>query len=166
MIEPRTGDRIAELRQAGSDDGSDDRSTRAGARADSTFAETHRAIPGSVAVLRQRVAEFVTQAGLPPSMVERVKLAVSEAATNVVVHAYHEASEPGLIRVEADLAAGELRVTIADTGSGLRARHDSPGLGLGLAIIGQLADNFELLQGDSAGLCVLMRFAIPAASDS
>jgi serine/threonine-protein kinase RsbW/stage II sporulation protein AB (anti-sigma F factor) len=130
-----------------------------------TFSQTHRAIPGSVAVLRRKVAEFATRAGLPPSTVERVKLAVSEAATNVVVHAYHDASEPGLIQVEADLAAGELRISVTDTGPGLRPRPDSPGLGLGLAIIGQLADNFELLQGDSGGLCVLMRFAMPATTD-
>jgi serine/threonine-protein kinase RsbW len=166
MTEPRTGDRIAELRQAGSDDGSDDGSTHTGPQTDLTFAETHPAIPGSVAVLRQKIAAFATQAGVPSSTVERVKLAVSEAATNVVVHAYDDASQPGLIQIEADLVAGELRVSITDTGPGLRPRPDSPGLGLGLAIIGQLADNFEILQGDAGGLCVLMRFAIPAPSDS
>jgi anti-sigma regulatory factor (Ser/Thr protein kinase) len=131
------------------------------------LSETRPAVPGSVAALRAMAAEFATNIGLAPATVARVKLAVSEAATNVVVHAYPDASEPGVIHLEVTVAAGELRVSVIDTGPGLRPRQDSPGLGLGLAIIGQLADNFELLQGGGGGLCVLMRFAIsPHPTDS
>jgi serine/threonine-protein kinase RsbW len=160
MTDARTGDRINELRESGSDDGPSDGAAEAHAREEG-FSCTHRAVPDSVAVLRATVAEFATKAGLPSSTIDRVKLAVSEAATNVVVHAYQDASEPGLIHVEAALTQGELHVSVADTGPGLRARPDSPGLGLGLALIDELTDNFELLQGGNGGLRVLMRFAIP-----
>lgn len=124
------------------------------------LSETRSAVPTSVAELRAMAAAFATSVGLAPSTVERVKLAVSEAATNVVVHAYADALEPGTIQLEATLAPGELRVSVADSGPGLHPREESPGLGLGLAIIGQLADNFELLQGGDGGLRVLMRFAV------
>jgi anti-sigma regulatory factor (Ser/Thr protein kinase) len=162
MTEPRTGDRVNELWESGLDDGTGDGSPRPDARADLVFSETCRAIPASVATLRTMVADFATKAGLPSSTIDRVTLSVSEAATNVVVHAYRDAPEPGLIHLDAELAAAELRVSIADTGRGLRSHHESPGLGLGLGLIAQLADNFELLRGDTGGLRVLMRFAVPA----
>lgn len=158
------GDRVSELRQSAADDGSGDGSTRADARASPGFSRSYRAVPESVAALRAVVADFATKVGLAPSTVERVKLAVSEAATNVVVHAYPESREPGLIHAEVALAPGELRVSIADTGSGLDPGRDSPGLGLGLGIIGQVTDRFELLQGGDGGLRVLMRFALPASA--
>lgn len=114
-------------------------------------------------MLRATIADLGAKIGLAPSTVKRVQLAVSEAATNVVVHAYDEESKPGTIHFEVAVAADELRVSVADTGRGLRPGRESPGLGLGLGIIARLSDNFELLQGESGGLRVLMRFAIPAS---
>jgi serine/threonine-protein kinase RsbW len=127
------------------------------------FSQNFPAVCASVARVRAALACYAATAGAKPSLVEGVELAVSEAATNVVVHAY-EAREAGLIHVEASIDRGELRVSVADTGPGLRPRHDSPGLGLGLAIIGELADKVELLQGGSGGFRVQMHFALPAAA--
>lgn len=115
-------------------------------------------------MVRAAVADFAILAHAPPGTVDGVTLAVSEAVTNVVVHAYPDATEPGLIHVEAGLDGGELRVSVTDSGPGLRAHHDAPGLGLGLAIIGELADKVELLQGGNGGLHVLMYFALPAST--
>ena len=162
MTEPRTGDRVTEPRQSGPDDEFGDRSACDVARVGLTCSETRPAVPESVAVLRAIVVDFATKVGLRQATIDRVKLAVSEAATNVVVHAYRDARQPGPIYVEAALVAGELRVSIADTGPGMRPEQESPGLGLGLAIIAQLVDNFELLPGRDGGLRVLMRFAVPA----
>jgi anti-sigma regulatory factor (Ser/Thr protein kinase) len=91
-----------------------------------------------------------------------MRLAVAEAATNVVVHAYREVAKPDLVHVEASVGDTELRVSVADTGRGLRARDDSPGLGLGLAIIGELADRVEMTRDAGGGLRVVMRFALTA----
>lgn len=129
------------------------------------FSQSFPAVCDSVARVRAAVASYAANIGAGPSLVEGVELAVSEAATNVVVHAY-DAKQSGLIHVEASVDRGELRVSVADTGPGLRARHNSPGLGLGLAIIGELADKVELLQGGNGGLRVLMRFALPAKTIS
>lgn len=163
MTEQKTGDRVNELRKSGLDDETGNGPSRADARPGPklVFSETCPAVPASVAVLRRMVAAFAGRAGLEPSTIDRLTLSVSEAATNVVVHAYPDAGEPGLIHVDAELAAGELRVCVADTGRGLNSQHDSPGLGLGLGLIAALADNFELLRGAGGGLRVLMRFAVP-----
>ncbi len=52
---------------------------------------------------------------------------------------------------------------VADSGSGLRPRRNSPGLGLGLAIIARVADGVDLVTSASGGLEVRMRFATAPA---
>ena len=128
------------------------------------FSRTYPADPASVAAIRAAVGAYASQIGAARSTVDAVKLAVSEAATNVVIHAYRDMDVRGLIDVEARITEGELCVSVADAGPGLRPRVDSPGLGFGLAIVTQLADAVELLQGGEGGLRVVMRFALPASA--
>jgi anti-sigma regulatory factor (Ser/Thr protein kinase) len=153
------GDQLMESCPTGSDNALVDDADLRGAV---VLSQTYPAVPESVPAVRATVGRFATKAGAPPSTIDAVKLAISEAATNVVVHAYRHAGEPGLIHVEATLKGRELCVSVADTGPGLRPRVGSPGLGLGLAIIKQLAEEVELLQGGNGGLRILMRFALPA----
>ena len=73
-----------------------------------------------------------------------IKLAVTEACTNVVVHAY-ETDGDGPMLVEASLdGIEELVVVVRDEGRGIAPRTDSPGLGLGLPLIASLAESLEL----------------------
>jgi serine/threonine-protein kinase RsbW/stage II sporulation protein AB (anti-sigma F factor) len=51
-----------------------------------------------------------------------------------------------------------VRFTVSDAGRGLIPRPDSPGLGLGLAIIAQIADEFEIDEPDAGGTRVRMGF--------
>jgi anti-sigma regulatory factor (Ser/Thr protein kinase) len=97
---------------------------------------------------------------VPQPTVEAVQLGVSEAVTNVVMHAYSDAAAPGPVEVAAALAAGELWVIVADAGSGLRPRRDSPGLGLGLGLIAQVSDGVDLEHRASGGLELRMRFVV------
>jgi serine/threonine-protein kinase RsbW len=158
------GDDVNEPRQSGSRKTSGVGPLSADVRGVLALSQTYPAVPESVAAVRATVGEFASQVGAPRSTIDGIKLAISEAATNVVVHAYREDGEVGMIHVEATREAGELCVSVADSGPGLRMRRDSPGLGLGLAIINQLADTVELLQGGGGGLRILMRFALPAAA--
>jgi anti-sigma regulatory factor (Ser/Thr protein kinase) len=116
--------------------------------------------PESVAAARAAVVEFAARSGASPATLEAVALAVSEAATNVVVHAYRDAAEPGVIEVAAAKAGGELWVIVADGGSGLRPRRDSKGLGLGLGLIAQVSDGVDLVHRTAGGLELRMRFAL------
>jgi len=75
-----------------------------------------------------------------------VALAVSEAATNAVVHGYRE-TEPGTLALVAEAVDGEMHLELIDDGSGLVPRADSPGLGLGLPVIARVTDRFEVCAG-------------------
>jgi serine/threonine-protein kinase RsbW len=129
---------------------------------EAVFFESYPAVPESVAKARRSIRRFAARVGAAPGILDDIQLAVSEAASNVVLHAYAQADATGEVRVDASVEAGELLVSVADTGGGLRARSDSPGLGLGLAIIGQLATKVEMLRGDNGGLRVCMHFPVTA----
>lgn len=87
-----------------------------------------------------------------------VRIAVSEAVGNCVLHAY-EGREPGPIVVLARVLRGRLVITIADSGRGVRPRLDSPGLGLGLPLVSSLADDVRI-ESDRRGTAVSISFAI------
>jgi serine/threonine-protein kinase RsbW/stage II sporulation protein AB (anti-sigma F factor) len=105
---------------------------------------------------RQAAAEFARQAGADPSV---VSLAVSEAASNVVFHAYRD-RDRGPITLSAQVDGSRLIVAVADRGSGMKPNPDSTGLGLGLSIIGSVTDSVEFVSTEDGGLKVTMRFEI------
>jgi anti-sigma regulatory factor (Ser/Thr protein kinase) len=74
---------------------------------------------------------------------EAVRLAVTEACTNVVIHAYPDTTDGRLV-VAVHLAHGSIVVTVCDDGVGVRPRTDSPGLGCGIALIEGLADTLHI----------------------
>ncbi len=123
------------------------------------LAGTYPAVPETVRMLRRAVAEVAADAGATEEQVEAVRLAVSEALTNVAVHAYR-GSSPGSVHVSADLAGSELWVLIADDGCGLRRNPNSPGLGVGLALMSAASDDFAIVSRSSGGIEVRMRFCL------
>jgi stage II sporulation protein AB (anti-sigma F factor) len=110
------------------------------------------------------VAEFAIAAGVAARQVEAVRLASSEAFTNAVLHAYGD--QPGRIDVTAAIVAGEIWVLIADDGHGMQPRSDRPGLGFGLGLIAQLADDLAIVPRASGGTEVRMRFNFVTAAAS
>lgn len=121
------------------------------------FEERRPATPESVSALRTAVAEFLAEAGSADHLVQTVKLAVSEALTNVVLHAYPDGA-PGPMWVSAVVGDGVIEVTISDEGRGMVPRADSPGAGLGLPIIAQLAAAVEISHGAEDGTHLRMSF--------
>lgn len=126
------------------------------------FNESYAAVASSVPRARSALVDFAAAAGASQEQVESVQLASSEALTNVVLHAY-PAGE-GQIHVSAAITCGELWVLIADDGRGLRPRTGSPGLGVGLAIISQAADDFSVVRRSAGGTELRMRFSLRAAA--
>jgi sigma-B regulation protein RsbU (phosphoserine phosphatase) len=92
--------------------------------------------------------------------IEDVKLAVSEAVTNAIVHAYREG--PGEVVVSAEATEDDLVIVVSDSGGGMEPRPDSPGLGLGLSIIRSVTSRMEVSEATGGGAEVLMGFSRPA----
>lgn len=109
--------------------------------------------------MRRQVAGYAERAGLDEDGVGAVRLAVSEAATNAVVHGYRD-GDPGALKVFAFVADGELNVIVSDTGVGLAPRDDSPGLGLGVPLMASVASRFRIVSR-GAGTEIHLAFALP-----
>jgi len=118
------------------------------------------AVPSSVTALRSAVAAFATEAGLGEPLLTGVKLAVSEAVTNAVMHAYIDAEQPGEVRLDARLEGDRFHVIVSDDGCGMVPRIDSPGLGVGLPVIANATDTLDIQHGDGGGTELRMSFRI------
>jgi two-component sensor histidine kinase len=107
----------------------------------------------SVAKARHAAADFARNNGADP---EDVALAVSEAVSNSVIHAFR-GRDPGKIDVRALRDGDSVVVSVSDDGVGVTPNPDSPGLGLGLALIGSLSAGVELRK-EGHGTTLVMRF--------
>lgn len=121
--------------------------------------ESHPATPEAIAPLRRAVADYAGAHGMGSSQLDDVRLAVSEAVTNVVLHAYRE--DPGYVHVTARMIADELWVLVSDEGVGPSAPAVSPGLGWGLAFITHVCDEFTLAERAGGGTEARMLFRLP-----
>jgi anti-sigma regulatory factor (Ser/Thr protein kinase) len=121
------------------------------------LSESYPAVPEAVPLARRALTEVAAAAGAGGERLEEIRLAVSEALTNAVVHAYRD-PDAGRFHVTAAVASGELWVLISDDGRGLHARNDSRGLGIGLSLISGLSDDFAIVTRASGGTEVQMRF--------
>lgn len=92
-----------------------------------------------------------------------IALAVTEATTNVVLHAYRDREVPGSLEVLVERIDDHVCVYVRDEGTGLAPRVDSPGLGLGLGLIAQVADSADVRAPEAGGTEVVMRFNIDRA---
>jgi len=118
-----------------------------------------------VSDLRAWVASSAVKAGAFATECADIALAVSEALSNVVVHAYAKAPEVGSMWVETYVERARFVVEVHDEGGGLRPRMDSPGAGIGLALIAALTEGIEISGGGgSAGARLRMRFALVGLS--
>ena len=124
-----------------------------------SFEATFPPTPQGVGAMRRDVAAFAHRAGLDEDGLADVRLAVSEAATNAVVHGYRDSGE-GQLKVVAYVAEGELNVIVSDAGVGLAPRADSPGLGLGMPLMASVTSRFRVVSR-GAGTEIHMAFALP-----
>ncbi|MEW6545675.1 MAG: anti-sigma F factor [Bacillota bacterium] len=109
------------------------------------------ALPANVGVARVAVASFAAQLEFTWAELEEVKVAVSEAVTNAVVHAYPKG--PGPVKVRAQLDGGILAVEVEDQGVGIadvaQARQtsfttDPERMGLGFTFMESFMDQVEV----------------------
>ena len=124
---------------------------------DGRFAGTWTADPDAVSVARHAVVDWLRHAETKDPPLGEIEVAVSEAVTNAVLHAYL-GSDPGEVRVRAALLRDEVELVVEDDGRGMLPRTDSPGLGLGLALIATLSDRFDAESVPGTGTRLSMWF--------
>ena len=123
-----------------------------------SLSESHRATPDVIPMLRHAVTDYAQSVGIEGAQLDGVRLAVSEALSNVVLHAYQH--EHGYVHLTARVVGGELWVLVADDGRGQGASPIRPGLGWGLAFITDAADEFQLANRAEGGTEARMVFRL------
>src|SRR5215217_2413828 len=132
---------------------------REGWRVDSGHRDIRLTLPArreNVAVVRHVLGALAEALDLPPAVTEDVRLAVTEACTNVVRHAYGDRA--GDIDVVVRPRGRALEVIVADNGRGMGPSPDTSGPGLGLPLMAALADSLEIQGSATAGSRLMMSF--------
>ena len=122
------------------------------------LSRSYAALPRSVSDARHAVKAWLGALAVDELIVHDIALALSEACSNVVMHAYRDDGW-GRFRVLAERHDDAVTVTVADDGCGMTPRSDSPGLGLGVPLIASLTDALDVRCGpDGRGTQVSMHF--------
>jgi serine/threonine-protein kinase RsbW len=119
----------------------------------------------NIAVVRRALEAIAEELALPRCVIEDMRLAVTEACSNVVRHAYNgdEADAANAMRVQMLPGDHGMQVIVEDRGRGLDPSPDARGPGLGLPLIAALTSALEVSHGeDDRGSRIAMSFASPA----
>jgi serine/threonine-protein kinase RsbW/stage II sporulation protein AB (anti-sigma F factor) len=111
-----------------------------------------------IGVVRHAIAAFGRAQGVAD--LGALVLAVTEAVTNTVVHAYIDADTPGDVEVVAHRRSnGSIDVDVSDDGRGMQPRPESPGFDVGLPLISSLATHVHVEATELGGTHIRMNFA-------
>lgn len=113
--------------------------------------------PENVAVVRHVLGALADALAIRPETLHDIRLAVSEACANVIVHAYRDSE--GLLELRASaLPDRSVEIVVRDHGVGMGPRADSPGLGVGLPLIAALSTAVEIGTAPDGATEVRMTF--------
>jgi PAS domain S-box-containing protein len=120
--------------------------------------------PAVVAELRRGVADFASAHGAAQDEINNITLAVSEAVTNAIIHAF-VGRERGRVALTAEAGEGCVLVRVLDDGRGMTPHPESPGLGLGLTMMASMATRCDIREGPSGlGTEVRLAFDTPGVT--
>jgi anti-sigma regulatory factor (Ser/Thr protein kinase) len=105
------------------------------------------AVSDSVPEARLRLRAWCDAIPIADPILGDLLLAVTEAAANVVRHAYPDGS-PGTFSLDARREGADVVITIRDEGVGMGHAAPSHGGGLGLDIIGRLFPHSTVCEAD------------------
>ncbi|ACL69458.1 anti-sigma F factor [Halothermothrix orenii] len=117
----------------------------------------------NVGLARVAVATFASELDFTLNELEEIKVAVSEAVTNCIIHGYP--MKEGTIDIEMEITGDKLTVIVTDYGVGiedveavLRPSFTTKDehMGLGLAFIDSFMDDFKLESELNKGTRVIM----------
>ncbi|MFW5996061.1 MAG: anti-sigma F factor [Halanaerobiaceae bacterium] len=118
----------------------------------------------NVGLARIAAATFASELDFTLSELEEIKVAVSEAVSNCIIHGYPD--ETGQVEIEMIIEGDQLIITVTDYGVGIsdveavlqpayttKDEH----MGLGLAFIDSFMESFELESEIDGGTVVTMK---------
>ena len=120
-----------------------------------------------VGVVRLAVSGIAQRCNFNIDEIEELKICVTEACTNAVIHAYN--GKPGEIVVRLLPKKNELTVEVSDKGIGFNVKHigtakvqqnrskKTPGLGLGLTFIKSLTNDLKIKSVPKKGTTITFR---------
>jgi serine/threonine-protein kinase RsbW len=132
--------------------------------------------PENISLIRTTLTGIAEAVDLPHETLDDLRLAVTEAASNVVLHAYQGAGGP--LEVDIRIAVDAITVAVCDEGIGIPAHVQMQGgvspepseshseskgesLKLGLSMIAALASHAEFRKRATGGTEVRMEFLTP-----
>ena len=120
--------------------------------------------PLSLPAARSAVTDYSSQNGFGQEVIERVRLAVTEACTNVVLHAYDGGVSDARYELEARVEDAELVVRIRDSGVGMPsegAARPTQNFGFGFPVMRATASSVDVVARPGGGTEIVLRFATP-----
>jgi serine/threonine-protein kinase RsbW len=119
-----------------------------------------QAVPERVPSARGAITRLCEDLEIEADLAGQIRLAVTEACTNCVLHAYKSGAE-STFALEARVVDDDLLVVVRDAGAGITAvRSARAGLGLGLRLMRQAASSMDVVSRPGGGTSVAMRFAL------
>jgi anti-sigma regulatory factor (Ser/Thr protein kinase) len=126
---------------------------------------TYPATADAVSAARGEVARIALEAGASELALDDIKLAVGEALSNAVLHAYAASAARGETFTVATAADGPLfSVWVTDDGQGGTPEVPSSGLGLGLQLMAKLCRHLEIGVRKDGRSQVELRFDLGGAA--
>ncbi|GAB6098983.1 anti-sigma F factor [Halanaerocella petrolearia] len=104
----------------------------------------------NIGLARVTVASFASQLDFTLSAIEELKVAISEAVSNAIIHGYNQ--KEGQVKIKMLISGEKLEVVVIDEGCGIEdveaVREPSytteDRMGLGLTFIDSFMDYFEI----------------------
>ncbi len=121
-------------------------------------------LPQNVGLARTVVASFAAQLEFTLAEVEEIRVAISEAVSNCVIHAYPK--KAGIIQLEMIIERSTLTIKVRDYGKGIadidQAKQatfstDPERMGLGLVFMESFMDELNIVSRPQEGTTVIMK---------
>ncbi len=119
----------------------------------------------AVVEVRDVAAAFASSVGFGGQALDDVRLAVSEAFSNAVMHAY-DGIVSGAVEVFGAHENRRLEIRVVDHGTGMLPRAESPGLGIGLVMMATVMDGLLVQCTPGGGTTIAMSLARQPTDDA
>ncbi len=137
---------------------------------------TFSAISENEGFARNAVAAFCASIDPTVDQINDIKTAVSEAVTNVIVHAYPNAEENNSVVVETEIDGDTVHIVVSDTGIGIddiehamqpffTTKPDQERSGMGFTVMESFMDVLTVERNSPTGTVVSMTKTIRGGAD-